>query len=70
MPIIQMYLKAIDIRPTWMDNQGASQMSVSVQMSKEQMKAAFGEFLTKITAPDLADWLSDFAPEYVLKAGE
>lgn len=67
MTIIQMHLKALDIRPTWTDNQGASQMSVSAQMSNEQMKAVFGEFLTKITAGEFAEWIKELAPDYLHK---
>jgi len=65
--IIHMHLKAIDIRPTWTDNQGCAQMSISADMSKDQMRAVFAEFLTKITAGDLSEWIDQLAPEYVLR---
>jgi hypothetical protein len=67
MNIEMQILKIDDIKPGWPDNAGDKQLTVCLGMKKSQMKAAFGEFLAHITPADLADWITDFAPEYVLK---
>lgn len=51
-----------DIKCGW--RQSDDKLSVTLDMTKTQMKEALGQFLENSTAADLEDWIEELCPEF------
>ena len=52
----------VQITPGW---RGEGQLQIELDMSKEEMKKATGEFSKHITDAEWCAWIKEFSPEYL-----